>query len=70
MSQKTLGSRTQAVRLTAEHRLDTSSSERARIEAAGGEVRATAFEDDKPVGPLRVWPGGGGRRPLHTRTTT
>ena len=23
-----------------------------------GEVRATAFEDGKPVGPLRVWPGG------------
>ena len=45
-------------RLTAEHRLDTSAPERDRIRAAGGEVRATAFEDGKPVGPLRVWPGG------------
>ena len=41
-----------------EHRLDTSASERRRIEDRGGEVRATAFEDGKPVGPLRVWPGG------------
>ena len=46
------------VRLTPEHRLDTSASERRRIEDLGGEVRATAFEDGKPVGPLRVWPGG------------
>ena len=47
------------MRLTAEHRLDTSSAERARIEAAGGGVRATTFEKDgEPVGPLRVWPGG------------
>jgi hypothetical protein len=30
-------------------RLDTSASERQRIEAAGGEVRATAFEEGKPV---------------------
>ena len=47
-----------AQRLSPEHRLDTSGSERDRILAAGGEVRATAFEDGKPVGPLRVWPGG------------
>ena len=47
-----------AVRLTPEHRLDTSAAERKRIEDAGGEVRATAFEEGKPVGPLRVWPGG------------
>jgi len=46
------------VRLTPEHRLDTSAAERRRIEERGGEVRATAFEDGKPVGPLRVWPGG------------
>ena len=46
------------VRLTPEHRLDTSASERRRVEERGGEVRATAFEDGKPVGPLRVWPGG------------
>ena len=46
------------VRLTPEHRLDTSASERRRVEERGGEVRATAFEDGKPVGPLRVWPAG------------
>ncbi len=47
-----------AARLSPEHRLDTSAFERERIVACGGEVRATAFEDGKPVGPLRVWPGG------------
>ena len=47
-----------AARLSPEHRLDTSAAERERIVACGGEVRATAFEDGKPVGPLRVWPGG------------
>ena len=47
-----------AARLSPEHRLDTSAAERERIVACGGEVRATAFEDGRPVGPLRVWPGG------------
>ena len=47
-----------AARLSPEHRLDTSAAERERIAAFGGEVRATAFEDGRPVGPLRVWPGG------------
>ena len=45
-------------KLSPEHRLDTSASERERVLAAGAEVRATAFEDGRPVGPLRVWPGG------------
>ncbi|EEH53837.1 uncharacterized protein MICPUCDRAFT_41863 [Micromonas pusilla CCMP1545] len=57
-STKSSGGASSASRLTPEHRLDTSASERNRIEAAGGEVRATAFEEGKPVGPLRVWPGG------------
>lgn len=39
------------------HRLDDSKAERARVEAAGAEVAASVLEG-KPVGPLRVWPGG------------
>jgi serine/threonine protein phosphatase PrpC len=54
----TTGAAAPAARLSPEHRLDTSAAERERIIAAGGEVRATAFEDGQPVGPLRVWPGG------------
>ena len=54
----TTGAAAPAARLSPEHRLDTSAAERERIVAAGGEVRATAFEDGQPVGPLRVWPGG------------
>ena len=68
LEHRTLTRSQPAVRLTAEHRLDTSSAERARIEAAGGEVRATTFEEDgKPVGPLRVWPGGGATCLLYSR---
>lgn len=59
----TIDTGTQVMRATNEHRLDTNASERNRIEANGGEVRATSFEDGpdgirRPVGPLRVWPGG------------
>ncbi|KAK9830885.1 hypothetical protein WJX81_001707 [Elliptochloris bilobata] len=39
------------------HRLDDNKAERARAEAAGAEVAASVLEG-KPVGPLRVWPGG------------
>jgi len=58
-----LGPGTPVLRLSVEHRLDTSESERKRIEEAGGEVRPTEYEDGPNgervgVGPLRVWPGG------------
>lgn len=58
-----LGPGIPVMRLSAEHRLDTSQSERKRIEEAGGEVRPTEYEDGPNgervgVGPLRVWPGG------------
>lgn len=39
------------------HRLDSNKAERARAEAAGAEIAASVLEG-KPVGPLRVWPGG------------
>jgi len=58
-----LGPGIPVLRLSNEHRLDTSESERKRIEEAGGEVRPTEYEDGPNgervgVGPLRVWPGG------------
>jgi hypothetical protein len=39
------------------HRLDDNASERVRLEGAGREVSSSAVEG-RPVGPLRVWPGG------------
>ena len=39
------------------HRLDSNKAERARAQAAGAEVASNVLEG-KPVGPLRVWPGG------------
>lgn len=58
-----LGPGVPVIRLSVEHRLDSSESERKRIEEAGGEVRPTEYEDGPNgervgVGPLRVWPGG------------
>ena len=58
-----LGPGIPVLRLSNEHRLDTSESERKRIEEAGGDVRPTEYEDGPNgervgVGPLRVWPGG------------
>lgn len=58
-----LGPGIPVLRLSVEHRLDSSESERKRIEEAGGEVRPTEYEDGPNgervgVGPLRVWPGG------------
>lgn len=58
-----LGPGVPVMRLSVEHRLDSSESERKRIEEAGGEVRPTEYEDGPNgervgVGPLRVWPGG------------
>ena len=43
--------------VTRSHRLDDSAAERERVLAAGAEV-AQSEVDGKPVGPLRVWPGG------------
>ena len=43
--------------ITRTHRLDDSGPERERVEAAGAEVAQSEIEG-KPVGPLRVWPGG------------
>lgn len=43
--------------MSGNHRLDSNKAERARAEAAGAEVAASVLEG-KPVGPLRVWPGG------------
>lgn len=39
------------------HRLDDNKAERLRCEEAGREVSSSAVEG-RPVGPLRVWPGG------------
>ena len=43
--------------MSGNHRLDSNKAERARAEAAGVEVAASVLEG-KPVGPLRMWPGG------------
>lgn len=47
----------QIVPLTTSHRLDDSLAEQKRVQEAGSEVSQSAI-DGKPVGPLRVWPGG------------
>ena len=57
--------------MSGNHRLDSNKAERARAQAAGAEVAASVLEG-KPVGPLRVWPGGLamsrslGDHPVHT----
>ncbi len=43
--------------MSGNHRLDDNAAERERLEAAGREVCSSAVEG-RPVGPLRVWPGG------------
>ena len=43
--------------VTRSHRLDDSAAERERVLGVGAEV-AQSEVDGKPVGPLRVWPGG------------
>jgi hypothetical protein len=43
--------------VSANHRLDDNKAERARCEEAGREVSSSNVEG-RPVGPLRVWPGG------------
>ena len=51
----------QVIRLTQEHRLETSESERARCIAAGADVAPANVNPSDPAagaGPLRVWPGG------------
>ncbi len=47
----------QVLKLSKEHRLETSESEVSRIKKAGGKVEPTIL-DNGPVGTLRVWPGG------------
>ena len=45
------------LQVSASHRLDTNKAEQARVKELGCEVSATTLMG-KPVGPLRVWPGG------------
>lgn len=50
----------QVLKLSQEHRLDTSPAERSRCIAAGAVIAAACVgqDDESGVGPLRVWPGG------------
>ncbi len=43
--------------MSGNHRLDDSKAERKRCERGGAEIARSELEG-KPVGPLRVWPGG------------
>ena len=43
--------------MSGNHRLDDCKGERERVAAAGSEVSQSLL-DGKPVGPMRVWPGG------------
>ena len=43
--------------MSGNHRLDDTKGERERVEAAGSNVSQSLL-DGKPVGPMRVWPGG------------
>lgn len=43
--------------MSGNHRLDDNKAERARCLEAGCEVSSSCLEG-RPVGPLRVWPGG------------
>eukprot|EP00891_Asterochloris_glomerata_P001693 jgi/Astpho2/1693/gw1.00032.145.1_t len=47
----------EVVQVSGNHRLDDSKAERKRCERGGAEVARSELEG-KPVGPLRVWPGG------------
>jgi serine/threonine protein phosphatase PrpC len=46
------------LRLTSDHRLQSSEEERQRVLTAGAKVAQAAGPDGKPAGPLRAWPGG------------
>ena len=52
------GSPPAPLRLTSDHRLQSSEEERKRVLTAGGKVAQAAGPDGKPAGPLRAWPGG------------
>ena len=45
------------LQVSGNHRLDDSKAERKRCERGGAEIARSELEG-KPVGPLRVWPGG------------
>lgn len=47
----------ECIRVSANHRIDDSLSERNRIKSAGGSI-ARAAVNNVGVGPLRAWPGG------------
>lgn len=47
----------EVIQVSGNHRLDTNKAEQARLREAGCEVSRSTVEH-KPVGPLRVWPGG------------
>eukprot|EP01026_Neomeris_dumetosa_P017291 TRINITY_DN1661_c0_g1_i5.p1 TRINITY_DN1661_c0_g1~~TRINITY_DN1661_c0_g1_i5.p1 ORF type:complete len:848 (-),score=189.38 TRINITY_DN1661_c0_g1_i5:382-2925(-) len=48
-----------AVKLvSSNHRVEDNQEERQAVLERGGEIAKEADEDNKPVGPLRVWPGG------------
>lgn len=46
------------IRLTEDHRLDSSEPERARVLAMGGLIAHAKNRNGDPAGPLRLWPGG------------
>ncbi|KAK9844809.1 hypothetical protein WJX74_007066 [Apatococcus lobatus] len=47
----------EVLQVSGNHRLDDAKAERERVEAAGSNVSQSNL-DGKPVGPMRVWPGG------------
>lgn len=47
----------ECIRVSGNHRIDDSSSERNRIKCSGGSI-ARASVNSVGVGPLRAWPGG------------
>lgn len=47
----------EVLQVSGNHRLDDAKGERERVEAAGSNVSQSNL-DGKPVGPMRVWPGG------------
>ncbi|GAB4820030.1 hypothetical protein N2152v2_007076 [Parachlorella kessleri] len=48
---------TEVLLVSGNHRLDDNSSEQERVQQEGSSL-AQSLADGKPVGPLRVWPGG------------
>ena len=47
----------EVIQVSGNHRLDSSKSEQARLRSLGCDVSRSVV-GKKPVGPLRVWPGG------------